>query len=77
MQQRFLTLLKDGQAYHFRYESGEETQLYLALMEYASDPLHCLNWGEVIGVIQEVDRLTALEDANSAGTSAPSGRLER
>jgi len=77
MQQRFLTLFKDDQAYHFSYESGEETQLYLALLEYASNPEHSLNWAEIIGVIQEVNRLTALEDANSASTSMPSGRFKR
>jgi hypothetical protein len=59
MDHRFLRLEKDGQTYYFSYHRGQETQLYLALMECAADPAHSLSWDETLGIIDEVSRLTA------------------
>ena len=65
MEQRFLTLVKDGEAYLFSYDRGQEMQLYLALMEYAADPEHCLNWDETVGIIDEVHRLASRDSVLS------------
>jgi len=77
MRQRFLTLLKDGETYLFSYEHGEETQLYLALMEYGVDPRHCLDWDEVMAIIDEVDRLTSRETDGSAASESRCGYFRK
>jgi len=61
MEQRFLGLYKDGQAFLFTYFSGQETELVCALMDCANDNDIDLSWQEIMDIIEEVNTMMCQE----------------